>query len=922
MLTSRRNFLRQNGLSIAGLLAFPHLTKAWGVPYAPGYPRHNVPADKGLDPAWIRSLYERGRPTTYLKSKNELRYIGMPAGGLHTGTLYMGGDGRLWLWGIYNDDKEGVDPRTVVWNDGTQDINVPSRNGANYVDPTIADNRRILEQGFALKISRDGHTVIKQLRAEDWDEVRFEATYPLATVTFTDNHLPVVVTLTGGAFYIPLNAEDSALPATFFSIQIKNNSDKSIGIALAGWLENGVRKITAKSGEGLHQNQVIANGEHPTLLYTYTPVSGDEPDNGTISFALMNRNGLINTSADPDFMTASFFSKGVNGAPNSKGPQETEAPHGETQTETVEKRIGSICTSGDLGPGEIFSADYVLSWHFNHTLKKLHAKMPESRDGHYYATRFSDAAEIMRYIAMNFPSLKEQTLLWQHTFYDSSLPYWFLERTFLNIGTIATANTYRFASGRFWGWEGVNSCEGTCTHVWQYGQTLSRIFPSLERHTRQRVDLGLALLQTGGILFRGEFSDRPAIDGQAGTILRIYREHRMSPDDHFLRSNWDRIKSAVAFMLAQDKNGDGLTDTPMENTLDAMWSGEVAWIAGLCVAAAKAAQFMALEMEDAAFADICRTYVGKGSDNMVSKLFNGEYFIHRPDPLLGRKGLGSYNTCHIDQVFGQSWAFQVGLGRLWDEAKTRAALRALWKYNFAPDVGPYIRTHLGGRPYALDGEAGLIMNTNPHNEDSPYGDDVTWQMGYFHECMSGFEHQVAAHFMAEDMTDESLILTRAIHDRYHGAKRNPYNEIECSDHYARAMASYGTFINACGFEYHGPKGYIRFAPKLSADNFKAAFTAAEAWGQFSQRRTKTSFSSRLTVHYGKLSLQSIGLSLKGGHEIGPPGGSGSPQTDKVQVSIDGAPIGQILTQQEGNALITLQKRITLSKGQSLYIRVG
>ena len=105
------------------------------------------------------------------------------------------------------------------------------------------------------------------------------------------------------------------------------------------------------------------------------------------------------------------------------------------------------------------------------------------------------------------------------------------------------------------------------------------------------------------------------------------------------------------------------------------------------------------------------------------------------------------------------------------------------------------------------------MNTNPHNEPKPYGDNVTWQLGYFHECMTGFEHQVASHMMAEGMTDEALVITRAIHDRYHAAKRNPYNEIECSDHYARAMAGYGTFITACGFEYHGPKGYLRFAPK-------------------------------------------------------------------------------------------------------------
>ena len=65
--------------------------------------------------------------------------------------------------------------------------------------------------------------------------------------------------------------------------------------------------------------------------------------------------------------------------------------------------------------------------------------------------------------------------------------------------------------------------------------------------------------------------------------------------------------------------------------------------------------------------------------------------------------LGLHNTCHIDQVYGQSWAWQAGIGRLWDKEKTLSALRSLWKYNFAPDVGPYIKTHAGVRQYAVPG---------------------------------------------------------------------------------------------------------------------------------------------------------------------------------------------------------------------------
>jgi hypothetical protein len=317
---------------------------------------------------------------------------------------------------------------------------------------------------------------------------------------------------------------------------------------------------------------------------------------------------------------------------------------------------------------------------------------------------------------------------------------------------------------------------------------------------------------------------------------------------------------------------------------------------------------MAIEMKDDAFAKTCADYVALGSKNMDEKLFNGEYYIHRPDEIKGREKLGSDNTCHIDQVYGQSWAHQVGLGRINDKEKTLSALRALWKYNFTPDVGPYIKERPGGRPYALPGEGGLVMNTNPKNEARPYGEKITWQLGYFHECMSGFEHQVAAHMMAEGMVDEALVLTRMIHDRYHAGKRNPFNEIECSDHYARAMASYGSFITACGFEYHGPKGYMRFAPKMGADNFRAPFTAASGWGSYSQKIDKQQLDAKLTVAYGSVALQAF--SLQHANKVTRP-----------VVKLEGKIIPATIKQEGDNCTISFKQPIAVSTNQTLHITI-
>jgi len=286
-----------------------------------------------------------------------------------------------------------------------------------------------------------------------------------------------------------------------------------------------------------------------------------------------------------------------------------------------------------------------------------------------------------------------------------------------------------------------------------------------------------------------------------------------------------------------------------------------------------------------------------------TKLFNGEYFFQIADPKRV-KSLGTYEACHIDQVHGQSWAWQVNLGRVLDREKTLSALRALWKYNFAPDVGPFRKKYTAGRPYALAGDAGLVMSTNPKLIRDVYG-ILSWQIGYFNECMSGFEHQVASHMMAEGMVLESLAITRAIHDRYHASRRNPWNEIECSDHYARAMASYGTFITACGFEYDGPRQHIGFAPRLSPDNFKCAFTSAEGWGAFAQGVEGGRRKAEITVKWGRLNLRTVALESAEGN---------------AGAVLLGGKIAKAKLQRDGvRVLIALESPVQITAGETLEI---
>ena len=180
---------------------------------------------------------------------------------------------------------------------------------------------------------------------------------------------------------------------------------------------------------------------------------------------------------------------------------------------------------------------------------------------------------------------------------------------------------------------------------------------------------------------------------------------------------------------------------------------------------------------------------------------------------------------------------------------------------------------------------------------------------YFNECMNGFEHQVAGHMIWEDMVMEGLAVERAMHDRYHASKRNPWNEVECGDHYARSMASYGVFLAACGYEYYGPKGHLGFAPRLTPGNFKAPFTTAEGWGTFSQRIVADRHQAEVHLKYGKLRLRSLALAVAG-------------HPERVEVSLNGKLIKAQHALDGSRLLITLTDSVELGKDANLKVSIS
>ncbi len=528
---------------------------------------------------------------------------------------------------------------------------------------------------------------------------------------------------------------------------------------------------------------------------------------------------------------------------------------------------------------------FALSWSFPNLTLPLLGKV-----GHLPSTRFQDLVKLTRHLASNKAEY-DLTKKWHDTWYDSTLPRWFLDRVMGNTATLSTMTSTQFRNGRFYGWEGIGCCDGTCGHVYQYAHAMARLFPDLERSVRKMVDFGIAFHPDSGIIdFRGEYGEGYAVDSQSGYVLRAYREHQMSADSRFLTQLWPRIKKALGYMIQQDGKQSGLLTNRQHNTLDVDLYGPSSWLSSLYLAALQAGELMAKEMEDLDFAKQCQEILSNGYKNFSKTLWNGSYFVSKPSPN-HPNSLQYGDGCEVDQVMGQAWLYQIGCkNRLFDNNQTLSALKSIYKNNFLPDVGPFRKKYEAGRWFALPGEGGLVICTFPkHDREAILGPNPTWASMYFNECMTGFEYEAASHMIAEGLVQEGLAVIRTVHDRYSPQKRNPWNEVECSDHYARCMAVYGAFITLTGFEHHGPQQHLGFDPKLSPEKFRCAFTACNGWGTYHQEKLGNGMHYRLQLVHGELLLKTLTLRL-------PP----DSQFSHFQVILGGNPVGKVQVEEVEN----------------------
>ncbi|MEM2885694.1 MAG: GH116 family glycosyl hydrolase, partial [Thermoproteota archaeon] len=378
--------------------------------------------------------------------------------------------------------------------------------------------------------------------------------------------------------------------------------------------------------------------------------------------------------------------------------------------------------------------------------------------------------------------------------FGSSLPGTVLDAVSSQMSIVRTNTCFRAENGDFFGFEGcgpsIGCCPMNCTHVWNYEQALAYLFPSLER-TMRRVDFLVNTEPDGKMAFRTRvptsayvpWDFHPAADGQMGCILKLYREWLLCGDRGFLEELWPHAKRALEYAWTSwDADRDGVMEGVQHNTYDIEFHGPNTMTGTLYLGALLAASKIAEELGDGVSARNYLDVYSKGREKVERELWNGEYYVQK---CVGKEKFQYGSGCLSDQLLGQWFAKVVGLGYLLRKERVRKALGSIFRYNWKGDLLDHVNCQ---RVYAINEEAGLLVCTWPK------GGRPKSPLVYADEVWTGIEYQVASHMIYEGMVEEALTMVKAARDRYDGEKRNPWNEVECGDHYARAMSSWALLL--------------------------------------------------------------------------------------------------------------------------------
>ncbi|MFC5447738.1 GH116 family glycosyl-hydrolase [Paenibacillus aestuarii] len=780
------------------------------------------------------TLFELGPQRTYSGEATEAAFL---LGGIGAGNVSLGARGELRDWELFNHPGKGVSlPNSyfAIW---------AKAEGAAPV-------AKVLESKITPPHSLShGYHPISGGGLPRLDASTLRGEFPVARIDFTDRDLPVSVSLEAFTPFIPLNPNDSGLPGAVLTYHVTNTSDKPVDVTIAGSLLNPIggfsydkfyNLITPEAGQNVNEYRTAAgfSGLH---LYSNKYQSGEEKY-GNLSLVTTNRQVTYKRAwlrgVWFDFLQEFWDDFAEDGRLNDLG-YETPSEEGKTDTAT----LGVYET---LAPGETKPIQFILSWYFPNRLngwsENVRVKAPgRELTQNHYVNQFDSSWSAASYLVNHLPRLQQETFKFRDALFSSTFPPYVTEAIANNITVLRSTTCFWLKDGRFLGYEGCfndwGCCDGNCTHVWNYAQTLAFLFPSLEQNMR-RTEFLEEINDDGKMNFRAlkmfdtewiwHGKEAPAAaDGQMGAIMRVYREWKLTGDDTFLRELWPSVKKTLKFAFNHwDTDEDYVFDGVQHNTYDIEFYGPNPLTGTFFLGALRAGQEMAAYLGEEATVNLYKDVFAKSSAQLEKLTWNGEYYVQRLEDVNAYKyqhGIG----CLSDQLLGQQLAHLYGLGYLLPKEHVKQAIHSVFKYNFKTDFSNHANCQ---RTYVLNDEQGLLLCSWPQ------GGRPRLPFVYSDEVWTGIEYQVATHLIYEGLIEEGLTVVKAVRDRHDGVRRSPWNEVECGHHYARSMASWGLLVALSGFEFDMARKQMKFAPVIEQEQFTCFWSTGTAWGTYSQAK--------------------------------------------------------------------------------------
>lgn len=688
----------------------------------------------------------------------------------------------------------------------------------------------------------------------------FQGRFPFADVKLADDDSPLDVAITAWSPFEPGKEDDSSLPVAGLEYRFVNRTGKAVEAVFS--LNAGNLMADEKNG----RIRPLAGG------FILEGMIDDRPwTAGAFAVSTDDCAAQVNHAWFRGFAWRHIVWKDV-----AEGACYARPPLADTSGEPVPG--ATLFVPFALAPGEEKLIRVRLGWYVpNSNLRLAGGGSPDfewrkrhdtdrPRDGAacyrpWYAGRYAGIEPLMADWHDRYSDLRAASERFSRTFFATTLPD-VVEAVAANLSILKSPTVMRQEDGRFWGWEGsrdrVGSCEGSCTHVWNYAQALPHLFPRLERTLRE-TEFGPCQDERGHQAFRAAMPIRPAphdfvaaADGQLGGIMKVYRDWRIGGDIAWLRGMWPKVRASLEYCIRTwDPRRRGWIEEPHHNTYDSELWGPDGMCTSIYLGALKAAMLIgeALNDDTSDYAAL----LARGTKRLERDLFDGEYFYQKislngltakyPDDfgkggfpetlqpeqlaIAAREGpANQYGAgCLADGAIGAWMAWACGLEAPIDPRKVTSHLDAVCRHNFKRDLTGHANpTFSAARAtYALGGEAGLLLCTWPK------GGKLSLPFPYATEIWTGVEYQVAAHLISLGRVDKGLEIVRACRARYDGRTRNPFSEAEAGHFYARAMASY-TLLQACsGARYDAVEKILYLHPRVKGD-FRSFLATATGYG--------------------------------------------------------------------------------------------